>query len=561
MLTPRIAWGLDIGESSLKAVKLRRTKAGAEIISFDTIERTAPADDTGDKDYHLREALNKLVQRNKIGKNTPVVVSIQEPAFSRFIPLPPGVSKSRIPQVAQYEARQQIPFPIEEVVWDYQPVREAMDAAEETEVAIFSLRSQFVYALLQNLALCKIRPVGVLPIPLALYNYLTFDRDVAKGTIVIDVGASSTDIIICDPDNFRVRNITVSGNGLARALADRLKITPAEAEALKRECKDEVQAARLFKLIQPSLTDLVGQVQRTIGFFKSQIHNVRIEQALLLGNTFRLPGVSEFLIHQMGVDMLPADDLDRITLAPNVDSAALKQSLPALGCAIGLALRGLEIGRVQVNLMPKDLRLQRELNQKKPYVLASAACLGIIFGVHYYALKAKVEEADTLLAKYKNAETLITKLTTDETSYNDAAGKIGATMNNLQMPLRLSVGHPEQSIGYRGCLTASDELNKVLNKVDLAKLTIKEIRMSPDVIVKENKMKLPVMKIRIVAKAENIDSFVEQLRDRLIEHTIELPSGEQKKVFDNIAIDGVPKELENGVEAVLVCDFMVPTVN
>ena len=156
MLTPRTAWGVDIGESTIKAVKIRRTAVGAEVMAFDSIERSLPTDDSGDKDYHLREAVSTLVQRNGFGR-TPVVVSIPEPAFSRFIPLPP-VDKKRIPEVVRYEARQQIPFPIEEVVWDYQPVREASEFGEETEVAIFSLRSQFIYALLANLSLCKVQP-------------------------------------------------------------------------------------------------------------------------------------------------------------------------------------------------------------------------------------------------------------------------------------------------------------------------------------------------------------------------------------------------------------------
>jgi len=270
MLTARTAWGLDIGESTIKAVKVRRTKTGAEILAFDSIERSLPSEDTGDKDYHLRTAVSELAERNAFGR-TPVVASIPEPAFSRFIPLPP-VDKRRIPEVVRYEARQQIPFPIEEVVWDYQLVREPQEIGEETEVAIFSLRSQFVYSLIANLSLCKVQASAVLPVPLALYNYLTFDRDIAKGTIVVDLGAGSTDILICDPENFRVRNISVSGNGITRGLSERLKITQAEAEALKRESGNKVQAKRLLKLIQPTLNDLAGQVQRTIGFFKSQIH-------------------------------------------------------------------------------------------------------------------------------------------------------------------------------------------------------------------------------------------------------------------------------------------------
>ncbi|MFO7898258.1 MAG: pilus assembly protein PilM [Planctomycetota bacterium] len=457
MLTSRTAWGLDIGESTVKAVKMRRTRVGAEILAFDVIERGQASEETGDKDYQLREAVSTLAARNNFGK-TPLVVSIPEPAFSRFIPLPP-VDEKRIPEVVRYEARQQIPFPIEEVVWDYQRIREEVQPGEETEVAIFSLRSQFVYALLANLRLCKLQPAAVIPVPLALYNYLTFDRDIAKGTIVIDIGAGSTDILICDPENFRVRNITVSGNGLTRALAERLKISPGEAEQLKRECGDKTQAARLFKLIQPTLNDLVGQVQRTIGFFKSQIHNVRIEQALLLGNTFRLPGVREYFIQQLGCDQMPAGALERITLASRVDGSALKQMLPTLSVAIGLALDGVGRGGVGVNLMPHELIRRRAINSKKPFAAASVGCLAIMLLANLYSLNARKRHLQERIEKQETVTQVDKQFDDISKKYDSAARQAGQARDQLNGPLTLSEG-------FRAIPRAQNMLNRVITELD-----------------------------------------------------------------------------------------------
>lgn len=445
---------------------MRRTKVGAEILAFDSIERAAPSDETGDKDYHLRAAVSALAERNRFG-NTPVVVSIPEPAFSRFIPLPP-VDKKRIPEVVRYEARQQIPFPIEEVVWDYQPVREPTELGEETEVAIFSLRSQFVYALLANLTLCRVRPTAVLPVPLALYNYLTFDRDIAKGTIAIDLGAGSTDILICDPENFRVRNITVSGNGITRALAERLKIDPAEAEQLKRGCTDVVQAQRLFKMIQPTLNDLVGQVQRTIGFFKSQIHNVRIDQALLLGNTFRMPGVSEYFVNQLGCDLMPATALERVTLASGVDSAALKDMLPSLAVAMGLALEGVGQGQVQVNLMPRELLFRQQLAGKRPFAAAAVACLALMLGTNLLSLHGEKSRMEKKLALQQEIKALVKQVSKAEADYKREKTRRDQTAGRLDIPLALSVGYPKRLVGYRGLASALDSINRVLDTMSEA---------------------------------------------------------------------------------------------
>jgi len=571
MLTPRTAWGLDIGESSIKAVKVRRTKAGAEILAFDMVDRAWPSDDTGDKDYQLRSALFALTQRQPLGR-VPVAVSIPEPAFSRFIPLPP-VDRRRIPEVVRYEARQQIPFPIEEVVWDYQPVREATEPGEETEVAIFSLRSQFVYALLQNLAVAKVRPSAVLPVPLALYNYLTFDRDIAKGTIVVDLGAGSTDILICDPENFRVRNITVSGNGITRALADRLKIGQAEAEKLKRECTDAVQATRLFKLIQPTLNDLVSQVQRTIGFFKSQIHNVRIEQALLLGNTFKLPGVSEFLASQLGCDLIPADNLERITLGPNVDSAALKSALPSLAVSLGLALQGVGLGRVQVNLIPRDYVMQQELNRKRPYVAAAVGCLGLLLGGHLLSVRAEKKAVDGNLAYVRGKAAEVANVDQLIKDYDAAQGEVRSAVDALKKePADLSVG---KSIGYRGCLQATNEICRVLFKdatpgsmstdivitrIDVAPLPSDGTFKAEDFGGTSGTRKLPAVRIKLSGLTRSTDpSFLEQqVVVRLERATMSTGTGSRRS-FAVLRDTYMPVRLgtEDGFEFTLTCDFPI----
>ena len=554
MLSARTAWGLDIGESTIKAVKVRRTKAGAEILAFDSIERSLPSEDTGDKDYHLRTAVSQLAERNAFGR-TPVVVSIPEPAFSRFIPLPP-VDKRRIPEVVRYEARQQIPFPIEEVVWDYQLARQPQEIGEETEVAIFSLRSQFVYALIANLSLCKVQPSAVLPVPLALYNYLTFDRDIAKGTIVVDLGAGSTDILICDPENFRVRNISVSGNGITRGLSERLKITQAEAEALKRECGDKVQAKRLLKLVQPTLNDLAGQVQRTIGFFKSQIHNVRIEQALLLGSTFKLPGVQDFFINQLGCDLLPADTLERISLAGHIDSAALREAMPSLAVATGLALQGVGQGGVQVNLVPREVLFRQEVAKKRAYAATAVGCLAVTLGTHMLSLKAEegrlVAENTTL----QNVKAFVEGVEGVGKGYKAAARKADRARTKLDGPTALA----KES---RGCIDALNALNRVLNEVD-EKIVRKRVTIDPRkaefTAVERGERRgpaktLPAMRITISAYTDRDAPFIiTQLKNPLAKAMTGY-GAKRRPAFANVA--GAAESTPTGAKITLTCDVLV----
>ncbi len=563
MLSARTAWGLDIGESTIKAVKVRHTKAGAEILAFDFIERSLPSEDTGDKDYHLRTAVSELAERNAFGR-TPVVVSIPEPAFSRFIPLPP-VDKRRIPEVVRYEARQQIPFPIDEVVWDYQLVREPQEIGDETEVAIFSLRSQFIYALITNLALCKIQPCAVLPVPLALYNYLTFDRDIAKGTIVVDLGAGSTDILICDPENFRVRNISVSGNGITRSLSERLKISLPEAEALKRECGNKVQAKRLLKLVQPTLNDLAGQVQRTIGFFKSQIHNVRIEQALLLGSTFKLPGVQEFFINQLGCDLLPSDALDRISLAGDIDSAELREAMPSLAVATGLALQGVGLGGVSVNLVPREVLFRQEVSKKRAYAATAVGCLAVILGSHLNSLRRDVNRLVAENRELVGVENFVKSTEAVGDAYDDAKRAADGARGKLKPPTELSKKD-------RGCAEALNAINRVLDKID-PKIVRKDVNISAHKARFSAKDRglhsgapksVAAMRITVSAFTKEDSSFVFKYFKTPIIDAKTVSGGKRRPAFANVTGDPVSIRSGSvdapepaGTKITLTCDFWV----
>ena len=62
--------------------------------------------------------------------------------LARFVKLPP-VEAKRIPEIVKYEARQQIPFPLDEVIWDFQRLGEASEVegfALETEVGLFAMK-------------------------------------------------------------------------------------------------------------------------------------------------------------------------------------------------------------------------------------------------------------------------------------------------------------------------------------------------------------------------------------------------------------------------------------
>src|ERR1041384_2485793 len=125
MANSNAVWGIDIGQCALKALRCRpHEKDDKKLVveAFDYIEYpkilTQPE---ANRDELIKEALEQFVSRNDLtGEKVAIAVPGQS-GLARFIKLPP-VERKKIPDIVKYEARQQIPFALEDVVWDYQPL-------------------------------------------------------------------------------------------------------------------------------------------------------------------------------------------------------------------------------------------------------------------------------------------------------------------------------------------------------------------------------------------------------------------------------------------------------
>ncbi|MDF1660800.1 MAG: pilus assembly protein PilM, partial [Planctomycetota bacterium] len=225
-------WGIDIGHTALKAVKLNQRKEGLEIdqVAYIPMEM---GDGEDDRPEQVRAAVKTFLARHPI-RNERVIVSLPGlHAFSRFIKLPP-VEAKKIGEMVVYEAQQQIPFPIDEVMWGHHMIDREYEPGEEIEVGIFAARKELLLGFLSELRDNGVSPDIVTIAPLAIYNFVTYNTNVDDATVILDIGAKHTDLIVVKGANFWIRNLRIAGGDITEALSSRFKIPSHEAEKLKR---------------------------------------------------------------------------------------------------------------------------------------------------------------------------------------------------------------------------------------------------------------------------------------------------------------------------------------
>src|SRR5688500_18583800 len=188
MAPPRFAWGSDIGNRALKAVKLVREAEGLRIDDFDVIEHETVLSESGDnREQLIQTALTNFVTRH-LAKGGEVAIGVSgQSSFARFIKLPP-VEKSKIPEIVRFEAIQQIPFPLDDVEWSYQLFQD--EGSPEKEVGIFAMRKELVNQHIKNFTDAGLNVQAVQMNPLAVYNAMYHDERIKGGaTMIVDVGA------------------------------------------------------------------------------------------------------------------------------------------------------------------------------------------------------------------------------------------------------------------------------------------------------------------------------------------------------------------------------------
>ena len=375
MARAKSVWGVDIGQCALKALKLSDVDGQFQVEAFEVIEH--PENLRGpeaDRSEVFTHALGQFLARNDVSSSAVAVAVPGQSSFMRFVKLPP-VEPKRIPSIVRFEAEQQIPFPIGEVIWRWQTFHDP--DSPDVEVGIFAMKRIEISEMLAMMAFSSLKVDLVQMAPLALYNFMCADDQLAPegATLLADVGTDKTDLVVADGPRIWTRTIQIGGNNFTEALVRAFKLSFGKAESLKRTAATSKYARQVFQAMRPVFADLVQEIQRSIGYYTSLHRESRFKRVLGLGNGFRLPGLQKFLEQNLNIPVVKIDSFNAPVLAPSLSEPTFTENILSFGVAYGLAIQGLSEARVATNLLPDEVVRKRLWGRKRPWFAAAAAAL------------------------------------------------------------------------------------------------------------------------------------------------------------------------------------------
>lgn len=428
---------LNLGSQRIGMAVFETSKSGGLILKgYQTDTIIADPALEASREAQIRVALEELIAKLKIPKARVRYAISGQSVFTRFVKLPP-LQEDNIEQLVTFEAQQHVPFPIAEVVWDY----EMIESGGDKEVVIVAIKGDALDEINETVTEAGLSTVEVDIAPMAIYNsYRAAYGTPEEPVLIIDIGAKTSNLLYVEGKRFFTRSVAIGGASVSAAIAKEYGITFPEAEHQKitnglvalggghTETMDESLAA-LAMVIRNALTRLPAEIARTTNYYRSQHGGSAPKKVLLAGGGANLPYTLEFFQEKLNLPVEFFNPLANVSIGKGQDTELLQREAHTMGELVGLGLRGIGKSVINIDLVPSAVQVMRSDEKRRPFLIAAAALLIVGFAANaafQYIATGKAEDRNRTMTETREdlapVESEIRKLLKTEGELSQVAG-------------------------------------------------------------------------------------------------------------------------------------------
>lgn len=348
--TTRPLIGLDITTSSVKLIELsmsggqyRVESYAAEATPPNSINEKAIVDATA-----VGDAIKRAVKRSGARAKEVAVAISGDAAITKVIQMPKTLSEAELEGQVEMQADQYIPFPMEEVSFDFEVIGTSEKDPEMMDVLLVATRTENVEQRISACTAAGLTPRIVDVEAFALENackLLTHqmpDGGLDRVIAVVDFGASSTTFsVLRDLKVIYTRDFAFGGQQLTEEIMRTYGLSMEEAGRAKKE--GGLPSNYQTEVLDPFIDDMCQQVSRSLQFFlASGAGREQPEQILICGGCANIPGAADVVTSRVGIPADKGDPLGQMKISSKAKSQAVKKDATALLTACGLALRSFD---------------------------------------------------------------------------------------------------------------------------------------------------------------------------------------------------------------------------
>lgn len=367
----------EFGQSSSGGLVLVRFKHG-EILGDPGADAT--------RNLQTKLQIQQMVAEFGI-KGRPVNYAIaSHVVFTRPVTLPTVGDETQVEQIVGFEAQQNVPYPIDQVVWDWQVLDPGVDG--QVEVILAAIKADLLDDINAAVQGNDLVPKVIEIAPLALYNAFRYSYSEATGcALLVDVGSRTTNLLFCEPGKIFPRRLNIGGSTITTAIAKDFGCPFGEAEARKIRDgfvslggtyaePDDAEIARISKIIRNQMTRLHQEIARSITFYRSEHGGSQPTRVLLAGGTASLPYVREFFQEKFpAMEVEYFNPLRNVAIGGSLSNDDVGPVAHMMGEIVGLALRAAGSCPMELSLRPESLVRGEKRSSQRPDIVVAGFCV------------------------------------------------------------------------------------------------------------------------------------------------------------------------------------------
>jgi len=377
MRPPRVL-AVDIGAGHVACGAFTVGASGRLVLQHFALEpHSSDPSHEGRWAVEIAQSLGAVAARRKLSGAAAIAVP-GHLALTKFIKTP-SVAKEKRPNIVSFEAAENIPYPLEDVVWDYVVVA---DDGFDLEVMLAAVKFDAMQALCGAADAAGFPVERATPASLALYHAFRYNYpQVLESVIVVNIGARTTNLLFLEGDRFYVRTLALAGNAVTQAISEELRIDFASAETLKIQVlsgKSDLpptspSRAAVQRAATAFATKLQVEITRSAVNHRRQSGGGAPVAVYLTGGGSLIEELPAVLAERLKLPVERYESLKNVDLSADARAAGAESLSPVLADLVGLATRLVKKEETEASLLPPVLTAALAFRKQQPWYIAAAA--------------------------------------------------------------------------------------------------------------------------------------------------------------------------------------------
>jgi type IV pilus assembly protein PilM len=292
-------FGLDIGFASLKVMQINRNKQGCEVTSYGsaTFDHGIFKDNLISDPHAIAVKLHDLLSGQMAGEIDTVRVAMAIPAARTFIRsvILPAAAADDLNNAVRLEIEQYVPVPMRDLYTDYSIIHKT---DKDIQLLVCAVPRKIADSYLSVATLLGLDVIALEPTLSAVSRlFAELDYDANLPTVLIDFGATSSDVIVFDGGVITAGTVLGGGENISELISSRLQITKQESHFMKTRygIGPGIKQKEIRSAISAQLEQIVDEVRRVMRYYEEHTQGKKIAQIVTTGGGSNLLGLNDYL--------------------------------------------------------------------------------------------------------------------------------------------------------------------------------------------------------------------------------------------------------------------------